>query len=199
MISRAKAGIASIGFLATVTLTGVTPAFGATGVSSGTSTTSESSMSITGYDRAVASAHGYRIVEDDSGHESSEPVTVEAKAEVDATRKEGRTTVTGSCGKASLTTKPIASQGRIAISTSYSLSGGRRSFGHLWKVDGTSRLGQPFTESFSGANNLDSTWSATHSISLYGFSHGTNSLHLTNHAKLTNGGICTAKIVLNSW
>lgn len=163
----------------------------------------ESSMTITSYDRSAAEAHGYRIVTDASGRETSMPVTTEAQAdEALASRvekKEGRTTVTGGCGQASLTTKPISSLGRIAISTSYSLSGGRKSFGHLWKVDGTSRLGQPFTESFSGANNFDSRWSATHSISLYGFSHGTNSLHLTNHAKLTNGGICTAKIVINSW
>ncbi|MCU1526518.1 MAG: hypothetical protein JWP75_281 [Frondihabitans sp.] len=155
-------------------------------------------MTVTGYDVQTAEANGYRIVTDRGGRQSSVPITARAKHDEEEAMAD-RSFADGTCGRASLTTKPIASRGGIAIATSYSLTKGRKSFGHLWKVTGQSRLGTPFTESFSGANNLDSSWSATHFRSLYGFSHGTNSLDLTNHAKLTNGGICTAKVVVNSW
>lgn len=156
-------------------------------------------MAVTGYDPAAAAAHGYRIARSSDGHVESIPVTPAAVTEDAAAQRAGRSYAVGTCGRATLTTKAVASRGGILIATSYTLSGGRKSFGHLWKVSGQSRLVTPFTESFSGANNFDSSWSASHFRSLYGFSHGMNSLNLTNHAKLTNGAICTAKIVINSW
>lgn len=160
----------------------------------------EVGMTVTGFDPVVAAANGYRIVTDSSGGRESVPVSDGAKRDEAKARAGGhRSYANGNCGRASLTTKPVASRGGVAIATSYTLSGGRKSFGHLWKVTGQSRLGTPFTESFSGANNFDSSWSATHFRSLYGYSHGSNSLNLTNHAKLTNGTMCTAKLVINSW
>jgi hypothetical protein len=170
-----------------------------TGASDDGGFTAETSMTVSGYDSRVAEANGYRIVTDKKGKKSSVAVSEQAIRDEAAASRSTNSYADGSCGRASLTTKPIAAKGGVAISTSYSLSNGRKSFGHLWKVTGQSRLGTPFTESFSGANNFDSTWSATHFRSLYGFSHGSNSLNLTNHAKLTNGSICTAKVVINSW
>lgn len=164
---------------------------------SGKETTTALGMEVSGFDAEIAEAHGYRIIVNQQGHEESVPVTTEAKRE-DALAS-ARSSSTGNCGTAYLTTRPVASRGGINISTSYRLSGGRKSYGHLWKVSGQSRLGMPFTESFSGANNFDSTWNATHFRGLYGFSHGQNSINLTSHAKLTNGSICSVKALINTW
>lgn len=153
-------------------------------------------MTITAYDPVAAAEHGYRVVTAADGTQSSVPVTEQAKRDE---ARAGRSSANGTCGTAWLTVTPVPAQGAISIYTAYSLTRGRASFGHLWNVSGQSRLGAPFTESFSGMNDFDSSWSATHVKGLYGFSHGSASLHVSNHAKLTNGGICTAKVVVDAW
>lgn len=156
-------------------------------------------MVVTGYDPEVAKENGYRIVADANGVESSIPISAAARAEQADAAKGARVTKPGNCGTSTLTIKSVKSRGGINIHAAYKLNPGKKSFGHFWKVSGQSRLGTPFTENFSGANNIDSSWSATHFRSLYGFSSGVGSTFVGSHAKLTNGAVCNAKIFVVNW
>lgn len=105
-----------IGVAAVVAVVGSTaPAFAEADRSPGTNGTTstiglEATMVVTGFDRTVAEANGYRIVTDESGKESSVPVSEEAQREETAARS-SRSYADGTCGRASLTTKPVSARG----------------------------------------------------------------------------------------
>jgi len=198
--------VAAFGLVEASCLMGASPALAspetpeASSISSGT-------MTVVGFDRAVAEAHGFKVVDNPDGTQSSVPITSEAKAilagvptsTARALSTSQSSTVqpnaVGNCGTDSLHVVPRASAGAVVISTAYSVY--IASVGHVWNVDGvTTSVG--FSEPFSGAN-FSSTWTATHVHAVPGFAHGHATIRAGSYAILINGDICAALPETSTW
>jgi ABC-type Fe3+-hydroxamate transport system substrate-binding protein len=152
-------------------------------------------MTVGGFDRDVAEAHGYEIVTLEDGRVTSVPLTPEARAE--ASRPDNRNTVVGPCGSATLTITRNNAQGGINIQTSYSVT--TPTVGHHWGVTGSSNAGKVFTEGFGGFASGYS-WSATHFTSVYGYGQGGwGQIDVGSFAQLTNGAVCFAGQARHTW
>ncbi|WP_144761284.1 hypothetical protein [Curtobacterium sp. 9128] len=163
---------------------------------------------ITGYDASVAEAHGFKIVHNADGTESSIPVTAaanEAMAQLTAAEANRLSTsakhsavtplAQGNCGTDHLDVYARPSAGAIVINTAYSVN--TTSIGQVWHVVGNT-ANVAFNESFNGAN-FSTTWTATHVVPISGYGHGQAEIQAGSHAILINGGTCTAIVEGDSW
>lgn len=156
-------------------------------------------MYIVGYDKAVAEAHGYTIVVDQTGAQRSVPVTKQAKTQAAAAAAlkssiQPNGIEYGDCGTSSLF---VARKGttKIAVSTGYSVH--TASVQHTWNVDGVVTSGT-WTSGFSGLN-FSTTWSATHNVSVGDNSSGFAYVRSGSRAVLIDGSICYSGEPSDRW
>ncbi|PPG51713.1 hypothetical protein C5C24_06540 [Rathayibacter sp. AY2B3] len=157
-------------------------------------------MTLSGYDAAVAEAHGYQIVVHDDGTFESIPVTDAAKKEAEELAIAGgglaaRDTRSGNCGTSTLFITRAGSSG-INIYTAYSVTLGY-SIGHEWKVDGATSSGT-WSEDFNGLA-ASTTWSATHFKAVGGNASGFGQVRAGSYAILNNGLTCSSALPYDAW
>lgn len=146
-------------------------------------------MNVTGYDEAVANAHGYEIVTHADGSQESVPVTPEAIAEQAAIDDMVTTfdEAYGNCGRSWVYSTKIAND-TVAIQTGFSVGGPTVS--RNWRVHANTFFTSN-TLVFPNGPTASGYWSAEGALpGLVG--PGVAGVPTTATAVKTNGSVCTS-------
>ncbi|WP_435080779.1 hypothetical protein [Clavibacter michiganensis] len=140
-------------------------------------TSSSAPMSFRGYDTSVAEAHGYRIVTDAHGRQTSVPVSAEAKSEVvldDA--------LPGDCGSSFVTAAKLSND-TLAVNTGYDVPFPMAE--KTWRVNAVSVFS---SHTFPWDGPSAGAWSAQAAATLVG--PGVAVVPLTAHVVGDDGTVC---------
>lgn len=140
-------------------------------------TSSSAPMSFRGYDTSVAEAHGYRIVTDAHGRQTSVPVSAEAKSEVvldDA--------LPGDCGSSFVTAAKLSND-TLAVNTGYDVPFPVAE--KTWRVNAVSVFS---SHTFPWDGPSAGAWSAQAAATLVG--PGVAVVPLTAHVVGDDGTVC---------
>lgn len=134
-------------------------------------------MSFRGYDASVAESHGYRIVTASDGHQTSVPVSAEARREVTL---DG--VAPGDCGTSFVTAAKLSND-TLAVNTGYTVPFPVAE--KTWRVNARSIFS---SHTFPWDGPSGGAWSAQAAATLVG--PGVAVVPLTAHVVGTNGRVC---------